>query len=245
MEQNIDQNEIHILTRKMDELIWSEVYHDTIRGSRWLSPDLAFSPGRGAIGYQMMYVLYRVLDEFCPESILELGMGQSTKMIGSYAAYKKEKTKHYVVEHDEEWIKFFSNNFQLPVSTEIIRMDIEDISVEMGEGKDRHYTNVTQYAKFASRLNGKKFDFILIDGPYGYRSPEYSRIDILDILPVCLKENFVILMDDCDREGERQTCELIKLMLDDAGIQYYYRMYSGEKDVMMITSESLKFLCLM
>ena len=68
----MEQSNIPALERKLQELIWSEVYHDTIRGSKWLSPDLPFSPGRGAIGYQLMYVLYRVLNEVNPRSILEI-----------------------------------------------------------------------------------------------------------------------------------------------------------------------------
>lgn len=241
----MDQNEINILARKMDELLWSEVYHDTIRGSKWLSPDLAFSPGRSAIGYQLMYVIYRILDEFKPVSILELGMGQSTKMIGSYAAYDKERVRHYVVEHDKDWVEFFKNHFPLSGTTEIIRLDIEDISIEIGEGEEKHNTNVTQYVDFANNLQNKKFDFIMIDGPYGFRSPEYARIDILDILTDCLKDDFVILMDDCNRLGERQTCGLISLMLEDAGIPYCCGTYSGESDAVIITSQSLKYFCTM
>lgn len=240
----MDQEEMGVLTRKVQELVWSEVYHDTIRGSRWLSPETSFSPGRGAIGYPLMYVLYRILNETKPVSILELGMGQSTKLIGSYVASEKE-CKHYVVEHDETWIDFFGNHFRLPETTEIIRMDIEDISVVSEQTDPPHYTNVTRYAEFAKKLGDKKFDLIMIDGPYGYRSPEFSRTDILGILPGCLKEDFVIVMDDYDRDGEKWTCKAIQLILRDASIPYSWGIYSGEKDAAVITSENLKFLCLM
>lgn len=239
----MEQNNISTLERKLQELIWSEVYHDTIRGSKWLSPDLPFSPGRGAIGYQLMYVLYRVLDETKPDSVLELGMGQSTKMIGSYVASTHGKCKHYVVEHDESWIGFFQNHFKLPDSTEIVRCGIEDASVELED--ENRITNVTRYVGFKEEMQGKKFDLIMIDGPYGYRSPDFSRVDVLGILPDCLNNEFVILMDDCDRNGERRTCEMILFMLQEAGIQYYAYTYSGEKDVTIIVSQNLRFLCLM
>lgn len=239
----MDQSSISSLERKLQELIWSEVYHDTIRGSRWLSPDLAFSPGRGAIGYQLMYVLYRVLNETNPKSILELGMGQSTKMLGTYAASTNGECKHYVVEHDDEWIDFFQNHFKLPDSTEVVKCGIEDASIELED--ENRFTNVTRYVGFEEKLKGKKFDLIMIDGPYGYRSPDFSRVDILSILPDCLNDEFVILMDDCDRNGERRTCEMILFMLQEVGIQYHAYTYSGEKDVTIIVSNKLRFLCLM
>ncbi len=239
----MEQSNIPALERKLQELIWSEVYHDTIRGSKWLSPDLPFSPGRGAIGYQLMYVLYRVLNEVNPRSILEMGMGQSTKMIGSYVASAKGECRHYVVEHDDSWIEFFQNHFQLPDSTEVVKCGIEDASIELED--ENRSTNVTRYVDFREKLDGKKFDLIMIDGPYGYRSPDFSRVDILSILPDCLNEQFIILMDDCDRKGERRTCEMILFMLQDAGIPCYTHTYWGEKDVTIIVSENLKFLCLM
>ena len=70
-------------------------------------------------------------------------------------------------------------------------------------------TNVTKYVGFDEKLKEKSFDLMMIDGPYGYRSPDYSRVDILSILPDCLNDEFVILMDDCDRKGEQRTCQLI------------------------------------
>ena len=232
------------LERKLDELIWCEVYHDTIRGSEWLSPDLPFSPGRGAIGYPVMYVLYRILNEVKPKSILELGMGQTTKLIGSYAAYYKG-CSHKIVEHDESWIEFFSNHFQLPDSTKVIKCDIEDATVELEDGGDKQYTNVTRYVGFKEALKDCSFDLIMIDGPYGYRSPDYSRVDILSILTECLNSEFVILMDDCNRNGEWKTCELICWILKDAGIPCCAGTYSGEKDMVIIVSPNLKFLCSM
>ncbi len=240
---DMEHNNMIGLERKLQELIWSEVYHDTIRGSKWLSPELSFSPGRGAIGYQLMYVLYRVMNETNPKSILELGLGQSTKLIGSYVSFKNGECKHYVVEHDEEWINFFSNHFPIPDSTEIIKCDIEDVSINVED--ENRTTNVTKYVGFEEKLKDKVFDLIMIDGPYGYRSPDFSRVDILSILPQCLGKSFVILMDDCDRKGERETCNMIRVMLQDAGIPYWANTYSGEKDVTIIVSENLKFLCLM
>ncbi len=39
--------------------MWAEIYNDTTEGSDWLT-DTSFSPGRWAVGYQYLYVLYRI-----------------------------------------------------------------------------------------------------------------------------------------------------------------------------------------
>ena len=61
-------NEVTILVNKLDgeASILAGKLNELI--------NLSFSPGRGAIGYPVMYVLYRVLNEFKPTSILELGI---------------------------------------------------------------------------------------------------------------------------------------------------------------------------
>lgn len=222
------------------ELIFANVFHDTIKGSKWLPADFAFSPGRGALGYPALYVLYRVLNEFHPKSVLEMGMGQSTKMIGMYN-HKYEACRHQVVEHDPEWINFFCNHFRLPETTKVVELPIMDAPIAMsGEPQ-----NVTMYTGFEDRFKGQKFDFVCIDGPYGFRSPEFSRIDLISIMPECLNESFVIMLDDCDRTGEMNTLRLMIGILNEHGIPHAETLYEGEKKTGMIVSENLSFLCTM
>lgn len=52
-----------------------------------------------------------------------------------------------------------------------------------------------------------KFDVISIDAPIG-TDLEYSRRDVLELLPDILEKDFVILMDDANRQGERNTIAL-------------------------------------
>ena len=59
---------------------WAAIFNNTIHDSTWLK-DRSFSPGRWAVGYQFLYVMYRILNEIKPERILELGLGQSTRML--------------------------------------------------------------------------------------------------------------------------------------------------------------------
>lgn len=121
------------------ENLWANIFHDSIVGSRWLQ-NQSFSPGRVAIGYPTLYALYRILDEFQPKSILEMGLGQSTKMIGSYVKWKvsrQEECHHMIVEHDETWIDFFKNSFELSSGTEVVQLDLKKVEFDApGEGKN-------------------------------------------------------------------------------------------------------------
>ena len=223
------------------EIIYSQIFHDTIKGSEWLPEDFPFSPGREAFGYPALYVLYRILNEFRPVDILETGLGQSTKMISMYSRHKRD-CRHCIVEHDGEWIGFFRNHFQMPETTEIMQLPIMDADIDLGEeGK----SNVTTYSGFSRALEGRKFDFMCIDGPYGFRSPVYSRIDLIGILPGCLKERFVILLDDCHRQGELNTLNMMASKLNDEGIECSCCVYNGEKGTGLLVSKGLSFLCSM
>lgn len=94
-------------------------------------------------------------------------------------------------------------------------------------------------------LRGKKFDFISVDAPLGVNAKIYARIDVLEILPECLEENFVIVIDDYNRKGEKNTVNEIEGILKEHNISYCKEIYYGEKECMVISSEKLKFICSM
>ena len=224
------------------ELIWANIFHDTIKGSKWMPENLSISPGRWAVGYPGLYVLYRVLDELKPQAILELGLGQSTKFTGNYAKYQKqngELCKHYVVEHDRSWIEFFGANNEIS-DTEILNLKMTEIDLQMEKGRT---TKVNVYVNFGEAVKGEKFDLIFIDAPIG--SDEFSRIDVIDILPECLGDRFVIIMDDYNRMAEKRTVGLIKEILEQNSIACSVGVYSGEKSTALIVSEGLEFLLTM
>lgn len=229
-------NETSQAKRQAAETVWSCVWHDTVVDSEWLL-DKKFSPGRWAVGYQYLYALYRVLNEYRPENILELGLGQSTKMIGQYAEYNKE-TNHIVVEHDAGWEEFYKNNNAMCERTTVMHMDLKYEKFMDAE-------DIAFYDGFETKLKDMKFDFISIDAPFGSGHQEYARVDTLKIIPQCLAERFVIMIDDYNRLGEQAMVELMKSKLENSGISYCCGKYSGEKDTYIIVSEDYKFLCSM
>lgn len=219
--------------RYASEAVWAEVFNNAISGSAWLK-NTAFSPGRWAVGYSALYVIYRVLNEARPKRILELGLGQSTRMIAQYAA-AHEDVEHTVVENDAEWIAFFKNDFALSEHTKIVRLETEMVPYKDAEA-------VRTFKDFKETFAGQKFDFIFIDAPIGGDMKQYARIDILHLLPECLSEDFVIMLDDAQRSGEAHTVAEMKKCLQENAISFKKGSYCGEKDNILISAEHMGFL---
>ena len=221
-------------TKTTNELVWAQVFNNSIENSSWLL-DKSFSPGRWAMGYLELYLLYRVLNEFRPLSILELGLGQSTKMIVQYIKANPD-AHHCVVEHDAQWIQFYENNNSIPENTTIYQLDREMVPY-----KDAQEVRV--FSKFKETFEEKSFDFIVIDAPLGGDMKQYSRIDVLSILPKSLKKSFVIILDDAERSGELHAANEITNVLTEEGYKFRTVTYRGEKNVRLWASEDWGFLC--
>lgn len=222
--------------RYASEAVWAEIFNNTVSGSTWLK-NTAFSPGRWAVGYPALYVMYRVLNEARPKRILELGLGQSTRMIAQYAA-AHEDVEHIVVEHDAEWIAFFKNDFALSERTKIVQLDREMVPYKDAEA-------VRVFKGFQEAFAGQEFDFIFIDAPLGGDMKQYARIDVLGLLPECLSEDFVVMMDDAERSGETRTLAEMQKCLEQAGIPCKRGRYSGKKDCVLLCGMQNSFLTTM
>ena len=176
----------------------------------------------------------RILNEIEPHSVLDLGLGISSTLVSAYFDYKKySDSKHIIVEHDNDWIDFYKKkNYLSDYSNIVLQKCIE---------KTKDNIKYNAYEDLKSIVKNDKYTIISIDAPIG--SKHYSRRDILDLLPNVLEKSFVILMDDYEREGEKETVEEIRHVLNNHNIEFVENVYSGMKDTCIITSKSYKFLC--
>ena len=212
------------------ELNWANIYHDSIRGQEYLT-NLSLNIGRWAGSYSFFYVLNRILKDFKPDSILELGLGESTKFISTYIDNYLFETKHVVIEHDKTWIKSFEEKFKVSNNSKIVNCEIEEINIKTH--------NTTYYKNLQSKIDSK-FDFYIIDGPFG--SDRFSRYNILSLLEDFTSDSdFIILMDDFEREGEQDTVKDIISLLELKEISFYKEIYSGVKSQIIIASEKYKY----
>lgn len=213
------------------ETLFADMFHDTINNSEWFNIPLSLCSW--AIGYNYAYLLFRVLNEVKPKNILEAGLGQSTKIITEYVK-KFENVNHDIVEHNSSWIDFFKNHTDMSNMQNIHLLEMIE--------KEKNGFKYNCYKNFKKEFKNKKYNLISIDGPIGGGN-HFSRIDILDLIPECLDDTFVIMLDDSEREGEQNMIQLLEEKLRKNGVKYCSGTYEGECDLYICTSEDISFLC--
>jgi len=230
--QNQINYKINSFSNQINEILKASIFNNTIADSKWLKIK-SFSPGRWAVDYAFLYTLYRVLNDTHPKSILEFGLGQSSKLIHQYADYFKD-VKALTCEHDEVWINFFMCGKEGEYPLKIQKIDLEEIEYK-GE-------KTLSIANLNSLVKNEKYDLIVIDAPFG--SPKYSRPQILNLIEN-IENSFCILMDDYDRNGEKETIQELFSILYSSNIKFCSTIYSGSKEHILICSENWKFLTTM
>ena len=216
----------------LDELVWATIFSSITSESTWLK-NKNFAPGRWAMGYPALYILYRVLNEMQPQSVLELGLGESTRMITQYTNYH-ENIRHIVVEHDKDWATFYKKQINMSEHSDLVFLEQKIIPF-------RESSNVRVFSDFSEIFKEQSFDFICIDAPWAGDMTNYARVDVLNLMPKILNKSFVILLDDFDRSGEKHTAQAMEENLKNNGISYAKGVYSGLKKTFMLCSVDNKF----
>ena len=214
----------------LNEILMTQIFHDTIIDIPWLRYK-NFSARGAAANYSFLYILTRILNAFRPTTILELGIGQSTKLTTQYVIHEENYANLFLAEHDSVWMSFFENNTKRNPRIHILNLEIETIDFK----KNR----VCTYKNLIKHIKDQKFDLLIIDGPHG--SDRYSRIGSFDIVKQNLNSRFVILIDDFDRLGEQELADEIKKELTVLSIPYYCNIFNGIKSQLLISSYELFF----
>ncbi len=108
---------------------WANIFNSAIGGSIWFK-NIPLNVGRWAANYSLFYVLYRILNEIKPQNILELGLGETTKMIQAYKEFHNKEASCTAVEQDKEWIKLRLNNGFSKGLINIIKADVEKLNIK-------------------------------------------------------------------------------------------------------------------
>jgi hypothetical protein len=230
IDENRSCNQINTLF--LEELNWANIFHDSIKGDKWIN-QLSLNIGRWSGGYSFFYVLTRILKDVKPKKILELGLGESTKVISNFIDFHSfYNIKHLIIEHDDEWKINFLKSFNLSNNSKI---EICPLIKNKFKGCD-----VLVYNDFEENIK-ELYDFVLVDGPYG--SQYYSRSEILKLVEkYSISDRFLILFDDTNRKGEKQTVNEIECELNKRKIPYHIKEFGGLKECTLICSEEFKFL---
>lgn len=224
------QADVARISANTNELLMAIKFLNTIIDSKWLISK-SFSPGNWAVDYAFLYTLYRILNDMKPNKILELGLGQSSKMIHQYSHFFND-TQVLTCEHDKSWITFFEKT----------REGDYVINIQVLELAEIEYKGVKTlaYSDLGKVINKQKYDLIVVDAPYG--SPRYSRSNIISLIPNNLSENFCIIIDDCQRTGEQETLEEIREILNKNNLKFVEATYSGSKKHTLFCDTNQKYL---
>ncbi|MBR6083396.1 MAG: hypothetical protein IKP62_10830 [Salinivirgaceae bacterium] len=229
--QTEQQKKLDEIVRTNKEILKASIFNDSIKDCEWLKYK-SFSAGQWAVDYGCLYTLFRVLNDTHPKSILEFGLGQSSKLIHQYADYYTDATA-ITYEHDENWIKFFNKGKSGDYNLNVYKTELEEL--------EYNGIKTLSYKNNCDELKGNKYDFIMIDAPFG--SEHYSRSQILNLIPTCLADSFCIIMDDYNRKGEQETTEEMENILLSNGIPFLSSVYSASKKHYLVCSKDLRFLC--
>ncbi|GAB3279258.1 hypothetical protein GCM10027347_53880 [Larkinella harenae] len=214
----------------LNEIYNANLFRDSISSSEWLEKK-SFSPGRWAVDYSFLYILYRVLNHVKPKYIVEFGLGQSTKMISQFAEFYDLELS--VFENNQEWIDFFQKDFDIGRNCRLNKVELESVHYDGFESI--RYKDVVHY------LSASEIELIVLDGPIG--SKRYSRTQVLDLIPKYINQkHFCVLIDDYNRQGEKDTVNELLNQLEVGNIDYAKVVYTGEKNVMLICSTNNIYL---
>ena len=193
----------------------------------------------GAAASPSLQLLHLKILRFCkPQRILELGSGQTTKILSCYA---RENPSAYILtlEQDGSWVQRLREHvvhdyrhaplLGLQFSCSGFNLDLSTM----------------WYQEVPELLEGQ-FDYVLIDGPDpgtpGTTHNNYSRSGILKYLPSILAESFVVLFDDAERYGEIMTIRAFESVLKASKVKYVRFSIHGVKSQVVFCSENRSYL---
>lgn len=217
------------------ELVWANVLDRLIYQKEWIIQKDLTTVVSSAVDNHYMYILLKALDSKLFNNILDIGMGQTTKIFAQYMEWRDD-VKLSVVENDVDWINFSMATYLKDWS----RIDVFQMDYEVGSLNNIEYR---RYNHFKDVLCGKRYGIISIDAPLGTDMDIYSRRDILDILPDCLDDNWIILIHDTQRVGERETVWEIEQCLIKNKIDYAIARYCNLRGFTILTDKHNKFFC--
>lgn len=220
----------YMIEARNKEVEWANIYHDSIRGKAFLK-DMPIYPGRWAVGYSFLYVLNRILGDYKPKRVIEFGLGESSKLVSSFVQHELPDTQHVILEQSEDWVIDFSNRFKLSDNSEVVLLPL---AVKEIQGH-----KVNTYDGLQEKVQ-QTFDLYLVDGPHG--SNRYSRYDIVTLAQqLSAKDEFIIIIDDTNRIGERDTIAALKELFEQKGIKIYSGDYVGTKTQTLLATEKYRF----
>ena len=218
--------------RQYQELNFADLLHDSTQNSTWLK-DKTLSLYGWAANYSFIYTLFRILDKVSPLHILEMGLGQTTRLTSQYIAYKNPSATLDICEHNQDWIDIYTMDLPKSSNIKVHHLDLEYFDYD-GKKNDK-------YKNLAQVTDNIKYNLIIVDGPVGAEKT-LPRSNIIDLIPKNLAQDFIIIFDDAERSGEQNTIAQTKAKLTALGIPFCTQQRKAIKSQLLFMSKSLDFV---
>ena len=177
-----------------------------------------------------LYTILKLVHLGRPKLILELGSGQSTLLLNKLQGIKNHTFQISSVEHSKNWYEILApqlnkgnHNYHLAPL------------IEGHEFKNKYYDLP------ADILQNYKYDFIIIDGPprgMAFRSDILYYIKEYDLLA----SDFILLIDDTEKETEKKTCQEFQNYFKEKSINYSCSTILGRKHQKLYVTGKYSFL---
>jgi predicted O-methyltransferase YrrM len=187
------------------ELFYQQLFDAAVARSGLAVPPLY--PVGNAANAGLLYVIFRLLEEFRGLDVLELGAGQSTLLLDALARAGRLGSL-LTLEHDPAW----AARLGAKVAHEVRHAPLRSATVE-GFAADQYDADLH-----------RRFDLVLVDGPVG--TARRSRWGALGLLQAHLADEFVVVFDDAERPGERETIARFLELRPAAGHVFVHAMKS-------------------
>lgn len=205
--------------------------------ARWgASPPAFFYDGAAASPtLQLVHAKILILTE--PRAVLELGSGQTTKLLSHYAAQSPDRYA-LTLEEDPAWAARLSAS----ITHDLRVAPLAPVEWDSPRGGRRRTIGFT----LPDDARGRRFNYVLVDGPNaasrGADGEPVERIGIVAHLPDILADSFVVVFDDAERRAEQDAADELAARLAARQIPHRRFRVRGTKTQEVLCSPDLAYL---
>jgi predicted O-methyltransferase YrrM len=173
-----------------------------------------------AANYGLLYLIQRIARELKPATIVELGAGQSTRLIDRINRRAETPATITTVEHDPHWAGLIGAQVQHKLT--VVPLVKSRIAGHEIDGYD------------LSSVTATAINLLIIDGPiakgHGTRFNRWGALPLIERLA----DDFVVIVDDAERPGDRDHGRAIIRRLRSAGRELHVGGVTSNKRQIVI-----------
>ena len=188
-------------------------------------------PVGGAAGPLLLYLLIRALEDLPARRVLELGAGQTTRLLGGWSQAEPDR-RVVTFEHDEWWAGHVREEVS-PETSCVLHLAMEPCETPAGPGQ-------WYAAPPGGAVPDEGFDLAVVDGPVG--TDRFSRYGIVPRLLDWLAPEWGMIWDDLDRPGDLESFAAFIGQLREAGVAHDHRLLRGDQVVGVVYTPGYRAL---